>query len=57
MKHEVSQLAKISVTSRGLNTSVEQVAVPFECLGHAMKRNSARQHEFRHSPPGVIVAV
>ena len=46
MKHEVSQLAKVSVTRRGLNTSLEQVAVHFECLGHAMKKNSARQHEF-----------
>jgi hypothetical protein len=46
MKHEVSPVAKVSVTSRGLNTSLEQVAVHFACLGHAMKRNSARQHEF-----------
>jgi len=46
MKHEVSQLAKVSVTRRGLNTSLEEVAVHFECLGRAMKKNSARQHEF-----------
>jgi hypothetical protein len=46
MKHEVSSPAKISVTSRGLNTSLGQAAVHFECLGRAMKKNSARQHEF-----------
>ena len=46
MKHEVSSLAKISVTSRGLNTSLGQAAVHFECLGYAMNENSARQHEF-----------
>jgi hypothetical protein len=46
MKQEVSSPAKISVTSRGLNTSLGQAAVHFECLGHAMNKNSARQHEF-----------
>ena len=46
MKHIVNPLGKVSMPSQWLDTSAEQVGVRFECLGRAMKKNSARQHEF-----------
>lgn len=46
MKHQVSPLGKVSMMSQALDPSLDRVAVHFECLGHAMKKNSARQHEF-----------